>query len=149
MTPDVNVLVAASRRDHPQHAIARAWIEQATGAEADGAGLRLLPMVVAGFLRIVTHPRIFSPRTQPEAAIAFLAALLDGPTTTVLPLGPELPLFVQLCEQHALTGNAVPDAWIAAAVRHHGERLATFDRGFLSLLSAGELELLPAAAAAG
>ena len=28
MTPDVNVLIAASRSDHPHHAAARAWLDK-------------------------------------------------------------------------------------------------------------------------
>ena len=35
MKPDVDVLVAAARSDHPHHAVARAWLEHAaTGAAA-------------------------------------------------------------------------------------------------------------------
>jgi predicted nucleic acid-binding protein len=65
VTPDVTVLVAAFRRDHPHHAVALAWLEQARKACADGAAtLALLQMVVTGFLRLVTHPRVF---VQPDA----------------------------------------------------------------------------------
>ena len=37
MTPDVNVLVAASRSDRPHHAVARTWLEEALGAAESGA----------------------------------------------------------------------------------------------------------------
>ena len=47
MTPDANVLVAASRSDHPYHAVARAWLEQAVSAAATGAAFTLMPMVLA------------------------------------------------------------------------------------------------------
>ena len=53
MTPDVNVLVAASRTDHPHHALARDWLEDALGASSTGAAFTLMPMVVASFLRLV------------------------------------------------------------------------------------------------
>ena len=59
MTPDVNVLVAASRSDHPHHPVAIRWLDDALDACALGQGLALLPMVAAGFLRLVTHPRVF------------------------------------------------------------------------------------------
>ena len=52
MTPDVNVLVAASRSDHPHHAFARAWLEQALIDANQGAALKLQPMVIASFLRL-------------------------------------------------------------------------------------------------
>ena len=41
-----------------------------------------------------------------------------------------------------ITDNAIPDAWIAASVLQHGERLATFDKDFLRLLPPAHLELL-------
>lgn len=41
MTPDVNVLVAASRSDHPHHAIAREWLEAAHLQADDAAPLTL------------------------------------------------------------------------------------------------------------
>jgi len=47
-----------------------------------------------------------------------------------------------LLRDHSTSGNDVPDAWIAAAVQTMGERLATFDRGFLRLLGRTELTLL-------
>ena len=54
MTPDVNVLVAASRTDHPHHAVARDWLEEALGRSSTGAAFTLMPMVLASFLRLVT-----------------------------------------------------------------------------------------------
>ena len=32
MTPDVNVLVAASRSDHPHHWVAHSWLQDALAA---------------------------------------------------------------------------------------------------------------------
>ena len=78
MTPDVNVLVAASRTDHPHHEVARAWLEQSLGASATGAAYTLMPMVLASFLRLVTSPKIFQSPTPVEDAVAFLDALLGG-----------------------------------------------------------------------
>lgn len=60
MTPDVNVLVAASRSDHPHHATAHAWLEQALVDASRGSALKLQPMVIASFLRLVTHPKILA-----------------------------------------------------------------------------------------
>ena len=59
MTPDVNVLVAASRSDHPHHRVAYACLKEAIAACADGANLKLMPMVVGSFLRLVTNSKIF------------------------------------------------------------------------------------------
>jgi hypothetical protein len=42
MTPDVNVLVAASRADHPHHQTALTWLTQAMAHARTHADLRLL-----------------------------------------------------------------------------------------------------------
>lgn len=142
MTPDVNVLVAASRSDHPHHAVARAWLEEAVGASGDGAAFTLMPMVLASFLRLVTSPRIFEQATPIEEAVAFADALLASPGVQLAPLGPEWPTLRQLCLDKQLGGNDVPDAWLAAAVAHVGEHLVSFDRDFRRLLARGQFTLL-------
>jgi predicted nucleic acid-binding protein len=76
MTPDVNVLVAASRYDHPHHAVALRWLEDALAACSLGQRLAVLPMVAAGFLCLATHPRVFVEPTPLAAAQEFLGALL-------------------------------------------------------------------------
>ena len=142
MTPDVNVLVAASRADHPHHAVARDWLEGALGASGTGAPLTLMPMVLAGFLRLVTSPKIFRQATPIEDAVAFLGALLASPGVQLAPLGPEWSKLRQLCLDKQLCGNDVPDAWLSAAVAHLGEHFVSFDRDFRKLLARGQLTLL-------
>lgn len=142
MTPDVNVLVAASRSDHPHHAVARAWIEQAVEAARSGAGMGLMPMVLASFLRLVTSPRIFAMPTPIVDAVAFVDALLASPGVQLAPLGPEWQRLRQMCLDKQLSGNALPDAWLSAAVVHLGEHLVSFDRDFRKLLPRGQLTLL-------
>jgi hypothetical protein len=142
MTPDVNVLVAASRADHPHHAVARDWLEAACGASGAGAAFTLMPMVLASFLRLVTSPKIFRQATPVEDAVAFVDALLASPGVRLAALGPEWPKLRQLCLDNRLGGNDVPDAWLAAAVAHMGEHLVSFDRGFRRLLGRGQFTLL-------
>lgn len=143
MTPDVNVLVAASRADHPHHAVALDWLRSALAACERGARFAVLPMVAASFLRLVTSPRVFHQPTPPDQAWAFLRAVLDAPGVQMPTLGPEWPAFEQLCRSASLTGNDIPDAWIAAAVKATGEHLATFDHDFTRLLSGRDFTLLP------
>ncbi len=142
MTPDVNVLVAASRADHPHHGVARTWLEQALAASAAGAAFTLMPMVLASFLRLVTSPRIFQSPTPIEDAIAFVDALLASPGVRVAPLGAEWPKLRQLCLDNQLAGNDLPDGWLSAAVAHLGEHLVSFDRDFRKLLARGQFTLL-------
>jgi toxin-antitoxin system PIN domain toxin len=144
MTPDVNVLVAASRGDHPHHAVARAWLEEAVGAAGRGAAFTLMPMVLAGFLRLVTSPKIFRMPTPMEDAVAFVDALLASPGVQQAPLGAEWSTLRRLCLDKQLGGNDVPDAWLSAAVSHVGEHLVSFDRDFRKLLPRGQFTLLKA-----
>ncbi|HEX5337353.1 MAG TPA: TA system VapC family ribonuclease toxin [Gallionella sp.] len=142
MTPDVNILIAASRQDHAHHAPALAWLEAALG-NCVNQPLAILPMVASGFLRLTTHPKVFVEPTPLKAAQAFLRAVLDAPGVTMPPLGEEWPLFEQLCTQHKLGGNAIPDAWIAAAAQSNHLQLVTFDKDFRRLMKPGMVTVLP------
>lgn len=142
MTPDVNVLVAASRSDHPHHAVARDWLEKAIGGAGAVATLTLMPMVLASFLRLVTSPKVFQLATPTEDAVAFIDALVASPGVQLAPLGPEWAKLRQLCLDKQLGGNDLPDAWLSAAVIHLGEHLVSFDRDFRKLLARSQFTLL-------
>lgn len=142
VTPDVNVLIAASRGDHPHHPVALAWLESAVASCVSGASLKLMPMVVASFLRLVTHPRIFMQPTPPANAVGFIDALLAVPGVEIPEIGREWPLLRQVCLDKKLTANAIPDAWLAVVVTQLGERLVTFDADFKKLLGRSQLTLL-------
>ena len=121
MTPDVNVLVAAA---------------------GSGAAFTLMPMVLASFLRLVTSPKIFPLATPTDDAVALVDALLASPGVQLARLGPEWPELRRLCIDRQLSGNDLPDAWLAAAVAHLGEHLVSFDRDIRKLLGRGEFTLL-------
>jgi hypothetical protein len=142
MTPDVNVLVAASRSDHPHHAAARSWLEQSLIQASQGAALKLQPMVIASFLRLVTHPKIFVHPTPVAEAVRFVEALLAAPGVERPELGAEWPVLRKLCVDQALCANDIPDAWLAAAAIHQGEQVASFDGDFKRLLPRGQFTLL-------
>lgn len=142
MTPDVNVLVAASRADHPHHAAARTWLEGALAAAQDGAAFTVMPMVLASVLRLVTSPKIFQMPTPIADAVAFIDAILAMPGVQLATLGPEWPKLRQLCLDKQLGGNELPDAWLSAAVEHLGEHLVSFDRDFRKLLTRSRFTLL-------
>ena len=148
MTPDVNVLVAASRADHPHHQPALRWMRQAMAnaagqaSQAGHAELGLLSTVVASFLRLVTHPRVFAVPTPAADAVAFVDALLGATGVRMLTVKDEWPRLRALCLAQQLSGNDLPDAWIAASVLQTRETLATFDHDFLRLLDPKHLVLL-------
>jgi toxin-antitoxin system PIN domain toxin len=142
MTPDVNVLIAASRSDHPHHKIAYVCLDEAVVACADGASLKLMPMVVTSFLRLVTNAKIFVKPTPVETAVSFIDALLTMPGVEMPTLGVEWPMLRQLCLTKKLAAKDIPDAWLAAAVVQLGEHLVTFDTDFKKLLSRTQVTVL-------
>jgi hypothetical protein len=134
MTPDVNVLVAASRSDHPHHAVARAWLKEALAAAEGGASFTLMPVVLASLLRLVTSPRVFVQPTPMTDAVGFVDAIMAMPGVQLASLGPEWPKLRQLCLDKQLAGNELPDGWLAAAVDQHTEHLVSFDGDIKKLL---------------
>ena len=111
-------------------------------AAAAGSALTLMPMVLASFLRLVTSARIFQLPTPVDDALAFVEALLAASGVHLAALGPEWPQLRQLCIDKQLTGNRLPDAWLAAATIHLGEHLVNFDRDFRKLLGRSQFTLL-------
>ena len=142
MVPDVNILVAASRSDHPHHRVARSWLEAALAACAAGASFKLPPMVVASFLRLVTHPKIFLTPTPVQEAAGFVDALLSISGVDLPAAGAEWPLLRQLCLEKQIKSNGIPDAWLAATILQLGEHLVTFDADFKKLLRRERLTVL-------
>lgn len=143
MTPDVNVLIAAFRRDHPHHRVARTWLAGARKACADGrSSLALMPMVVAAFLRLVTNPRIFDDPDRIEDAVAFVDELLGSPGVEYQANAGEWALLRDKLLRGHLQGNYVTDAWIAALTEALAEHLVTFDRDFERLLPVRDLTVL-------
>ena len=145
MTPDVNVLVAAFRKDHSHHTLARQWLANALSSGGAGLRVQLFLPVVASFLRLVTNPKVFANPDAIGEAVAFIDVLLEFPAAGLAPAGEEWPQFRQLCLGGKLQGNAIPDAWLAAAVSHFGEHLVTFDADFKKLLRRDQLTLLATA----
>lgn len=124
---DVNILVYAHRPEAPDHPRWLAWLE---GARTGPTALGLLSVVTTGFVRVVTHPRIFNDPTPLERALAFVDALRASPSVLPVEPGPRhWELFATLCRDGGATGNRVPDASIAATVIEAGATLVTADRG--------------------
>jgi uncharacterized protein len=143
ISPDVNVLVAASRSDHPHHRTAVSWLKETLASCETRGGLEILPVVAAGYLRLVTNPKVFPQPTPLTDAIEFMDAILSHAGVGMTEIGMDEWIACRhLCLDKNLRGNAVPDAFIAAATRLRGATLTTFDGGFSSLLPPSYLQLL-------
>jgi toxin-antitoxin system PIN domain toxin len=83
---------------------------------------------LSGFLRIVTHPRIFARSTPLSQAIAFCETLRSQPNATVLSPGPRhWQIFTRLCAEAGARGNLIPDAYLAALAIESGSEWITTD----------------------
>lgn len=142
--PDVNVLVAAHRVDHPQHKAASDWLKRTLSGASDGQVLVLPMAVISGFLRLVTNMRIFPTPTAAQQAVDFVDWLLESPSASLIGDSSEWISFRGLVLDKNLTANQVPDAWLAALAISMGEPFVTFDKGFRLLLPRSLLVLLPA-----
>lgn len=143
VTPDVNILVAAARAEHPHHVAARTWLGGAVTSVTADAPLLLLPSVAIGFVRVVTDRRFYSaPPTSTRDALANVAALVARRHVTLGVQGADWGRVTALCEQLGLAGPVLTDAWLAASVLQLDEHLVTFDRGFRRLLPPRHLTVL-------
>ena len=126
--PDLNVLVYAHRRDSARHDEYRAWLEAAIVGPAPYG---LSDLVLAGFIRVVTHPRVFRDPTPLADALSFVRAIRDRPGhVPVVPGARHWSIFLDLCAQARVRGNFVPDAYFAALAIESGAEWITTDGDF-------------------
>lgn len=125
---DVNVFLYAHRPESPRHDEHRSWLSDAlVGRERFGVS----ESVLASFVRIVTHHRVYAEPTPPAIALEFCAAVLGAPSAvTVRPGEDHWALFSSLVREAGARGSAVPDAALAALAIEHGATWVTTDRGF-------------------
>jgi hypothetical protein len=125
---DVDVLIYAHRGEMPGHEGYRAWLDDARAAAEP---LGVIPIVLNGFLRLVTNPKTFTIPTPLEEAIAFADELRASPAATPVMPGPRhWSIFTELCRAVEAKGNLVPDAFLAAVAIEQNATFVTADRGF-------------------
>ena len=126
---DVNVLLYASDRSSDRHVRARRFVETcAAGPEI----LCLTWPTMMSYLRIATHPRIFSAPLSPDEAFGNISALVALPhVRAVSETDGFLDAYRHVAGEMPVRGNLVPDAHVAAILLQHGVRtLYTNDRDF-------------------
>lgn len=88
-------------------------------------------LVLSGFVRIVTHPRVFTKPTPVEQAFAFCRSVRGRPNAVVIAPGARhWTIFSALCESVGARGNLIPDAYLAALAIESGSTWATADRDY-------------------
>ena len=129
LLPDVSVLVYAHVEDStPEHAKYADWLTtMATGPEP----FALSVLVLSGFVRIVTNPRIFEPSSTLDQSFAFVSALVERPTARIVGPGADhLHIFERLCRESRATGKLVADAQHAEIAVEHGCTMVSTDSDF-------------------
>lgn len=128
LAPDVNVLVYAHRAELPEHVACRRWLEDLVDADA---AFGLADIVLSGFVRVVTHPRVFGIPTPLAAALAEASGLRAQPNRVPLEPGPRhWSIFERLCHEARAKGNLVADAYLAALAIESGCEWVTTDRDY-------------------
>lgn len=125
---DVNVFVYAHREDTPDHLAYRQWLAFIINGDA---GYGYSELVLSGFLRVVTHPRVFEIPSALSSAVRFANQVREGHHAVRVVPGPmHWKLFVQCIEQIDAKGNAIPDAYYAALAMEWNCTWVTTDKGF-------------------
>jgi len=112
----------------PTHPAYREWVEAALDAEEP---FGISELVLSGFLRVVTHPRVFSPPEPIESALEFADTLRAAPNAVLVSPGSRhWGIFERLCREAGVRGNLVPDAYLAALAIESGSEWITTDRDY-------------------
>jgi toxin-antitoxin system PIN domain toxin len=123
--PDVNILVYAYAASVPDHGRYLAWLEQVVNGDA---AYGMADIVLSGFLRIVTNPRVFDPPSGIEDAFGFVDRVRQAPNcVSIAPGSRHWQIFSGLCRSGAVRGNIVPDAYLAALAIESGSEWITND----------------------
>ena len=109
---DINVLLAAIWSNHPQYAVADAWLR--------GKSVVVCPISELGFLRVSTNKKaIAAPMNDARKALEkFLVEAKAG----------RIPDDVPALESNPARSDQVTDQYLAMLASRHGCKLATFDR---------------------
>ena len=87
---DVNVLVYAHREDIPNHLKYRKWLENVINSDLQYGYSTL---VLSGFLRVVTHPKVFEDPSDLDDANAYISLIGKDLKSRILRISlPTFPL---------------------------------------------------------
>lgn len=114
IVPDVNLLVCAYDSSSPHHTAAAGWW---TTCMSGNEEVGLPSVVIFGFIRICTHPKVFlNPLTITEASQRVQAWLARPQARIIDPSPHHVTDALRLLENTGIGGNLTTDAQIAALV---------------------------------
>lgn len=126
---DSNILIYSVREESPYYRQARTLM---TSFAEDRTPWAIPWPCIYEFLRVVTHPKLFTPPNTIEDALERIGQLRESPSLVMLGDGPaHLRHMTKTLRESAATGNLVHDGHIATLCLEHGvSDLYTMDRDF-------------------
>ncbi|MDE0223232.1 MAG: PIN domain-containing protein [Spirochaetaceae bacterium] len=131
IVPDVNLILYAYDQDGPFHRESAEWWSRClNGAEAVG----LAPVVVFGFIRLSTSPRIYAEPLSLEECAGIVRSWLPVPATTLLEHDAgDIDVALDLLDSAGAGGNLTTDAQIGALALRYRATVHTADTDFSRL----------------
>ncbi len=128
MLLDANLLLYAEDELSPHHEQARDWLVEVLNGDVR-VGLPWHSLLA--FLRIRTNPRLYRSPLSGADAGRRIQRWLDAPTAWVpMPTDRHAGVLSGLVERYHLSGNAIPDAHLAALAIEHGVAVCSADTDF-------------------
>ena len=128
MLPDINILLYSVEADNPHHAPAKHWLESAFNT-SNSVGLAWL--VLVGFVRLSTQPRILKNRLTTAESLAVLNDWIHHPKAQIIHPGPQHgALLGSFLVAAGTAGNLTNDAHLAALAVENNGTIGTFDKDF-------------------
>ncbi|MCB1094866.1 MAG: PIN domain-containing protein [Verrucomicrobiae bacterium] len=126
--PDINLLLYATFSSCSQHGVAKAWWD---GVLSGSLPVRIGHIVILGFIRISTHPKVFkTPLTLPQA-IAVVDGWLSQPNVEMIaPATAHWDNLKMMLAAGTTGGNLTTDAHIAALAADFGLIIYSNDTDF-------------------
>lgn len=126
--PDLNLLLYATFSAYPQHQKAKAWWD---GVLSSAQAVSIGHVVVLGFIRISTHPRVLSPPLTIDQAIQVVDGWLDQPNVTLIsPAQTHWENLKTMLASGNAGGNLTSDAHLAALAADYGLVIHSNDADF-------------------
>ena len=128
MLPDINVLLCSVEADNPYHTTAKRWLESAFNSSST-VGLAWL--VLVGFVRLSTQPRILRKQLTTVESLAVMNEWIHHPNAQIVhPSLQHGALLGSFLLAAGTAGNLSNDAHLAALAVENNGTVGTFDKDF-------------------
>ena len=126
--PDVNLLIFAHNRDAPHHNDAKEWL---LDLMQGGKPVGLPWIVISGFIRVSTHPKLLKKPVTVGDAIRIARSWLACNNVRLVEPGSRFQeFFFAGLEKLGTAGNLTTDAYLAALAMEYQAELHSCDMDF-------------------